>query len=88
MNNLSNTGLEAIGIGVLTLIIGHVFFYLGIDKKKREEIKKYNKYLSLILFMIGVILHFIIEFSGLNKWYCDKQCVCNLKEISRIKIFI
>ena len=84
MNNLLNINLEAIGIGILTLIIGHIIFYSGVDKNKREEIEKYNKHLSLTLFMIGFVLHLIMEFGGLNKWYCDKQCMIELKDIAKI----
>jgi hypothetical protein len=82
MNNLTNITLEGIGIGIFTLIIGHVIFYFSINKK--EEIDKYNKHLSLKLFMIGFALHFIMEFGGLNKWYCDKQCMIGLKDLSKI----
>ena len=84
MSNLVNVSLEAMGIGILTLIIGHIIFYAGINKNKREEIKKYNKHLSLTLFMIGFLLHFFMEFGGLNKWYCDKQCMIGLKDIAKI----
>jgi len=81
MNNLTSITLEAIGIGILTLIIGRVIFYSGINKNKREEAETYNKHLSLTLFMIGFLLHFIMEFGGLNKWYCDKQCMIRLAKL-------
>jgi hypothetical protein len=84
MSNLTNLTLEAIGIGVLTLIVGHVIFYSGVSKNKREETEKFDKHLSLTLFMIGFVLHFMLEFSGLNKWYCDKRCMNALKDISKI----
>jgi hypothetical protein len=81
MNNLTSITLEAIGVGILTLIIGRIIFYSGVDKNKREETENYNKHLSLTLFMIGFLLHFIMELGGLNKWYCDKQCMINLAKI-------
>jgi len=84
MNNLTSVTLEAIGIGVLTLIIGRIMFYSGVNKNKREETEKYNKHLSLTLFMIGFVLHFMMELGGLNKWYCDKQCIVGLKDIAKI----
>lgn len=75
MNNLNNITLEAVGIGILTLIIGRVMFYFSINDNKKDEIEKNNKYLSLSLFMIGFLLHYLMEFGGLNKWYCDKKCM-------------
>ena len=74
MNNLNSITLEAVGIGILTLIIGRILFYFSIDEKKRDEIETNNEYLSLSLFMIGFLLHYLMEFGGLNKWYCNKQC--------------
>lgn len=82
MNNSVSITLEAIGIGILTLIIGRIIFYFGVNNDK--EMEKKIKKLNLTLFIIGFLLHFIIEFGGLNKWYCDKQCVCNIKEIAKI----
>ena len=70
MDSLNNVALESFGIGILTLMIGHVMFHFGVNKK---ETKRNNHNLSLILFMIGFVLHFIMEFGGLNKWYCDKH---------------
>ncbi len=84
MNNLTSVTLEGTGIGILTLMIGRIIFYSGVNKNKREEIEKYNKHLNLTLFMIGFVLHFIMEFGGFNKLYCDKQCVSRLKEIAKI----
>lgn len=84
MDNFTSLILEAIGIGVLTLIIGRIVFYSGVNKNKREEAEKYNKHLNLTLFMIGFLLHFIMELGGLNKWYCDKHCMNGLKNISKM----
>jgi hypothetical protein len=83
-NSLSNVFLEAIGIGILTLIIGRIIFHSGVNKNKREETEKYNKNLSVTLFLIGFLLHFVMEFGGLNKWYCDKQCSIGLKNLANI----
>lgn len=66
---------EAIGIAIITLIIGNIAFYLTTEKQETEDkqVKK-NKIikLNIILFITGFLLHFIIETVGINKWYCDK----------------
>ena len=84
MNNLTTTILEAIGIGILTLIIGRVMFYSAVDKSKREEVETYDHNLSLTLFMIGFVLHLLMEYGGLNKLYCNKECACGLKSLSKL----
>jgi len=75
MNNYINLTLEACGIGILTMIFGHVIFYLGVEKHKKEELKQYFNNLSSTLFLIGFLIHIFLEFIGLNKWYCDKKCL-------------
>jgi len=69
-SHLFNTILEAIGVGILTLIVGLVIFYFGVDKSKREDAIKYDKILGLRLFLIGFFLHIMLEYAGFNKSYC------------------
>jgi hypothetical protein len=66
---------EAFVIGLITLIIGKIGFYLTSTKKQEKDKEGLNY--DIILFLIGFILHFIIEFIGLNKWYCDKCITSN-----------
>lgn len=75
---------EAIIIGILSLIIGKIGFHLSTNKANREKKYKEFPHLGLILFLTGFILHYLIEFIGLNKWYCDKKCFDNIKLISKI----
>jgi Kef-type K+ transport system membrane component KefB len=77
MNNLScilncQTFMEAIVIGIITLILGKIIFNLSINKKNKNE--KQPITLDISFFITGFILHFFIEIIGLNQWYCDKKC--------------
>ena len=65
-----NMIFEAFVIGLITLIVGKLGFYFSSTEKKEKDKESQNY--DIILFLIGFILHFIIEFVGLNKWYCDK----------------
>tara|TARA_B100001093_G_C26796387_1_gene1001297 strand:- start:1561 stop:1788 length:228 start_codon:yes stop_codon:yes gene_type:complete len=67
---------EATIIGLIILILGKISIKLTINKKREE----YPKGINLSLFVTGFILHFVIEFIGINCWYCDKKCatqICN-----------
>ena len=88
MNNLNcilntNTIMEAVVIGFITFIIGHIAFNLTINKKNKDEKNKpYG--LGITFFITGFLLHFIIEIIGLNKWYCDKKCMSAIRNIAKL----
>ena len=83
-NCTPKTGFEGIAIGIITLIIGNIAFYFSLDKNDRRKKKKELPKLSLIFFITGFVLHFIIEYVGLNKWYCDKKCITGIKCLSKL----
>ena len=76
---MNKTLYEAFIIGIITLIIGKVGFYVFSDESEKEEKNKTKYSSSLVLFLIGFILHYLIEFIGLNQWYCDKCDKCVLQ---------
>jgi hypothetical protein len=71
-----NTLVEAIIIGIMTFVIGKVFFKITSTNTEIENEYKTKPYgLNLTFFLIGFLLHYGIEIIGLNKWYCDKKCI-------------
>jgi hypothetical protein len=67
--------IEAIMVGVATLIVGMIGLNLLIKRDKiQNEEQKHPKGLELTFFLTGVFLHLFFEIIGLNKWYCDKKC--------------
>jgi len=69
----SRTVMEAFFIGFITFIIGKTAFYFSVDEKDKKDKNENN--INIILFVIGFLLHFIIEIIGINQWYCDKCIV-------------
>jgi hypothetical protein len=91
MNNLENilntkTFLEAIVIGLITFMIGKIAFNITINKNniKDDEDKSVLYGIDLTFFVTGFLLHFFIEIIGLNKWYCDKQCIAGVSNLAKI----
>lgn len=79
----SQTIMEACVIGIITFILGLIF--IKISEKKEDKVKnKNNNRIYISLFLTGFILHFLIEIIGLNKWYCDKQCMVKIKNIAQL----
>ena len=67
-SNLNRLLVEAVVVGILTLIIGKMSSGLVM-----EYIKSYNvdsKYSMEIIFITtGILIHLFCEFTGINKWY-------------------
>jgi hypothetical protein len=79
-----NTFLEALILGLLTFIIGKIAFNLSINNKNKDDDNKIPHGLDLTFFITGFLLHFFIELIGLNKWYCDKKCISNIMNLSKL----
>lgn len=80
------TLLEAIAIGLITLVIGNIAFFFtdyNTNENKEKKEKKANN-LNLLMFITGFILHYLIEIINLNKWYCDKKCINGLLNIVKL----
>jgi hypothetical protein len=61
-----NILLQSSIVGLLTFIFGSVLYYI-----KNKEI---NTYLFIMFFVIGFVIHYLIDIIGFNKWYCNKTC--------------
>tara|TARA_A100001015_G_C14833106_1_gene649376 strand:- start:416 stop:646 length:231 start_codon:yes stop_codon:yes gene_type:complete len=69
---------EATIIGLVILLIGKIVMGLTISKKN----KKHPKGIDLSFFFTGFLLHFVIEYFGLNCWYCDKKCMTQVSNFT------
>jgi Na+/glutamate symporter len=63
-------------VGVITVIIGAIAINIILDKEKREKYNTLKTY--LIFFIIGVIVHLIVQKLQLDQIYCDKKCRARL----------
>ena len=68
----------------IDLSLGCFLFFLlivnpiTISKKN----KKHPKGIDLSFFFTGFLLHFVIEYFGLNCWYCDKKCMTQVSNFT------
>jgi hypothetical protein len=75
--------IEAFAVGIILLIVSipvmgylhssHPDDYAGCEHLPSKSKKKY--YVSTVI--IGMLVHLICEFSGINKWYCKNGNACN-----------
>ena len=75
--------IEAFAVGIILLIVSipvmgalHTMYpedYAGCEHLPVKSKNKY--YVSTVI--IGMFVHLLCEFSGLNKWYCKNGNACN-----------
>lgn len=65
---------NGIFVGLLTSIVGTITIYLTNNKEKKINICKN----IVIFFIIGFIVHLIVEHFNFNQICNDKQCYSNL----------
>ena len=79
-----NLLIESIIIGVITAIIGKITFNLTANKYNYHNKKEKNKPfgIEIAFFITGLLIHIILEYVGVNKWYCDKKFCSGLKKLN------
>ena len=65
-------------IGVISMIGGGIGINLIVEKDKRSKYNKPRTY--IILFIIGIMIHIIVQSINLDQIYCDKQCQMRLSK--------
>jgi len=82
MNKILKIGIEALVVGIMTVIAGSlVGFLIGMVMKTElpPVCKDWNKnfVMEISLFLTGVFIHLFCEFTGVNAWYCVNGAACN-----------
>lgn len=72
--------IEAFVVGILLLIVAIPVmgiqhkYYPDVPGESNKNSNKTKYYVSTII--IGMLVHFLCEFTGINKYYCDKGYAC------------
>jgi hypothetical protein len=83
---MDNIIAESLFFGFITMLIGSVVIKIIIKFNEIEHndsiiindyLKKLDsKYIiEIALFVTGISIHLLFEYSGFNNWYCEKECV-------------
>ena len=83
MNYLSTLLIEALVVGIVTVIVGSIVGFLvaslyPFKVELPKQCKNYNKYfiMEICLFFTGFFAHLLFELVGGNKWYCKNGVAC------------
>ncbi len=73
--------LECGFVGILNVVIGSIVgFFIGRSMGMDLPVicKQWNKnhIMEISLFITGVLIHLLSEYSGINKWYCKAGNAC------------
>lgn len=70
--------IEAVVVGIITLIVGIIVSKLmEIGRKKEPDEKDYTIQMAAGLFVTGFVVHILCEAFGFNKWYCNNGYACH-----------
>jgi hypothetical protein len=84
MNIILRIIIEAIFVGIITVIIGYMSkYFLHKFYNIEEKINIYeswnkNYIMEQNLFLTGFLIHIICQISGINTWYCKYGTACKL----------
>ena len=67
---------EALGIGLMALVVGVIVHSVSM-KIKKHDMNDMSVY-AIHLFIIGVLVHLIFQYAGINKWYCTNGLACKV----------
>ncbi len=81
MSNMNiNMGIDVmsyLGIGFIAMVIGIIAINIIVEKENRSKYNNLKTYITF--FIIGIIIHFIVEQINLDEIYCGKKCQMRLK---------
>ncbi len=79
--NMDIDVMSYLGIGFIAMIFGIIVINIIVDKEdKKKEGYKYNNLKTYItFFIIGIVIHFIVEQINLDQIYCGKKCQMRIK---------
>lgn len=81
---MENIIQDSLLYGLITMIIGSIVIrIINWISKDNESIilPTYLKSIEIPFFIIGIIIHLIMEYSGFNGWYCSKECIGDVCEM-------
>jgi len=74
--------VEAIAVGIITVVVGYVITWIlsNFDKNASNLNKEWNKHhiMEIALFLTGMSIHLLCEFTGINSWYCENGIACQV----------
>ncbi len=76
-----NLIIEAVAVGVITVIFGNITAYIITPLFNIDLLDTYSSWnkiyaIQTTLFLTGFLIHLFCEFSGVNKWYCTNGFAC------------
>ena len=72
--------IEYLVVGLVSILTAYITINYIILPEKRIELNNRKTYILVLL--IGLTINFIVEISGLDKWFCGKRCLSAIKMLS------
>jgi uncharacterized membrane protein YiaA len=69
-----NLIIESLIVGFIALVIGITVHGLYVQVKE-HDMNNMSVY-AIHLFVVGVLIHLVCQYAGINKWYCTNGVAC------------
>ncbi len=77
MSNIDIDIMSYLGIGFIAMIFGIIVINLIVEKENKDKYNNIKTYITF--FIIGIVIHFIVEQINLDQIYCGKKCQMRIK---------
>ena len=67
--------IEALAVGVGVMIIGLLLMWLAKNILPKTNLNTFFAH-TVMLFILGVTVHLVCEWIGVNNWYCKNGSAC------------
>ncbi len=69
--------ISYLGVGFIAMVVGIIAINIIVDKENKNKYNNIKTYITF--FIIGIVIHFIVEQINLDQIYCGKKCQMRIK---------
>jgi hypothetical protein len=69
---------ELLGVGILVVVVGVALHLIAVQLMGPHDLNDMKVFIGH-LFLIGVVVHLICEYTGVNDWYCKHGVACKAR---------
>lgn len=82
---IDQTLKESLLVGLVAGALAFTMYVFLVNYNNEfKNIKKKAKRIAVTFFIIGIVIHNIVSYLGIEDWRCDKQCMAKVRNFITI----